>query len=110
MAHRLLQLGEPAPWFALPSTASANFHFDTVGGRHVVLCFFGSASQPYAARILDRFRSARDAFDDENALFFGVSTDPADQAERRVEQLLPGFRFFWDFDKTASRMYGVATE
>jgi hypothetical protein len=42
------------------------------------------------------------------ASFFGVSVDPADQTQNRVQESMPGIRFFWDFDATVSRLYGAA--
>ena len=110
MPKPLPQPGEPAPWFYARSTTNPRYAFDTVGGRYVVLCFFGSAGDPYAARVLDGFLAAQGVFDDQNALFFGVSTDPADEAEGRVKEAVPGYRYFWDFDRAVSAACGVATE
>jgi peroxiredoxin len=100
--------GEPAPWFVAPSTASPKFHFDTIAGRYVVLSFFGSAAHPAAAEALAGFLRLREVFDDHNATFFGVSTDPADQTAGRVQEQLPGVRFFWDFDRSVSRLFAAA--
>src|SRR5262249_2793872 len=44
------------------------------------------------------------------AAFFGVSVDPADQRDRGLANVEPGFRFFWDFDCAVARLYGVADE
>jgi predicted 2-oxoglutarate/Fe(II)-dependent dioxygenase YbiX len=52
----------------------------------------------------------RARFNDEHVCFFGVSTDPDDEAQQRVRQLVPGFRLFWDFDGAVSRLYGAATQ
>jgi hypothetical protein len=46
-------------------------------------------------------------FDDKHASFFGVSIDPADEANKRVVGRVPGYRLFWDFDGNASRLCGV---
>jgi hypothetical protein len=48
---------------------------------------------------------ARDCFDDDNACFFGVSTDHADQGH--LKQIFPGYRCFWDFERGFIRRYGV---
>jgi peroxiredoxin/predicted 2-oxoglutarate/Fe(II)-dependent dioxygenase YbiX len=103
----LLQPGEPAPWFHARSTGNTDFHFDTIAGRYVVLCFFGSAADPYASAILGGIRRTDGVFDGANVAFFGVSTDPADETERRVAEVLPGCRYFWDFDLAVSRAYGA---
>jgi predicted 2-oxoglutarate/Fe(II)-dependent dioxygenase YbiX/peroxiredoxin len=104
----MLTPGDPTPWFAARSTASPDFHFDTVGGRFIVLCFFGSAADPAARRVLDDVAAARARFDAVNVVFFGVSTDPDDERLGRVRQESPGVIYFWDFDAAVSRLYGAA--
>jgi predicted 2-oxoglutarate/Fe(II)-dependent dioxygenase YbiX len=54
--------------------------------------------------------SGRQIFDDRAAIFFGVSTDPRDESEARVQASMPGIRFFWDFDRNVSKLYGVARD
>jgi predicted 2-oxoglutarate/Fe(II)-dependent dioxygenase YbiX len=49
----------------------------------------------------------RSRFDDTRACFFGVSLDPADEAQERVKASMPGLRYFWDFDTAVSRLYGA---
>jgi hypothetical protein len=41
--------GEPAPWLIVPSSKNPRYHFDSVAGRFIVLCFFGSAGNPAIA-------------------------------------------------------------
>jgi hypothetical protein len=79
------------------------FHFDTVAGRYNLLCFFQSAALPGSEQVLGNVLRCRDRFDDANACFFGVSTDPEDERQSRVQEIVPGIRFFWDF---AVRDYG----
>lgn len=101
------QTGEPAPWFVARSSGSPRFHFDTVAGRYVVLCFFGSAAEPRSRGVLDEILRHRDVFDDVNACFFGISIDPEDERTGRIHESVPGFRLFWDFDRSISRLYGA---
>jgi predicted 2-oxoglutarate/Fe(II)-dependent dioxygenase YbiX len=72
-----------------------------------VLCFFGSAADPGAQAALREVQAHRAMLDDVRACFFGVSLDPADAASGRVAESLPGIRFFWDFDRAVSRLYGA---
>jgi len=109
MEQKKLNVGEPAPWFEVRSPVNPSFHFDTVAGRRIVLCFFGSAADPKSRRILDGFRARRDTFDDSNCCFFGVSVDSQDEALARVQEQLPGIRLFWDFDRRVSKLYGAAS-
>lgn len=109
MRQTLLTIGEPAPWFTARSTNNANFHFDTLAGRYIVLCFFGSAAVETSQRILADIWSQKAIFDDQHCCFFGVSVDPEDEKQSRVQQHIPGIRFFWDFNGVISQQYGAVT-
>lgn len=105
----MLTPGDPAPWFKVRSTVNPTYNFDTVGGRYIVLCFFGSAANPGSRRVLDAIEQNHDRFDVENVCFFGVSTDSDDERLDRVRQQWPGIMYFWDFDRAVSRLYGAAS-
>src|SRR5829696_3291596 len=107
LVYRSLLPGDPAPWFHQRSFANPNYAFDTAAGRYIVLCFFASAADPVARRALDAVQAHRHLFDDDRLSFFGVSLDPQDEAQQRVQDSYPGLRYFWDFDRTVSRLYGV---
>lgn len=107
MARAQLTVGDPAPWFTARSTSNPQYHFNVVAGRYVVLCFFGSASEPVSQRILSDFLQNRNCFDDDNFCFFGVSIDPEDERLPRVRQQVPGIRYFWDFDLKISHLFGA---
>lgn len=110
-AYRVLQVGDPAPWFTQNCTSNPQFKFDTVAGRYIVLCFFGSASDEIGRAAMAAMQGEHRAlFDDDKLALFGVSADPADRAEGRVKEMLPGIRHFWDFDGTISRLYGALPE
>jgi predicted 2-oxoglutarate/Fe(II)-dependent dioxygenase YbiX/peroxiredoxin len=98
--------GDPVPWFRQRSFGNPSYAFDTVAGRYVVLCFFGSAGDAAGRRAIDAVLANRDHFDDRRACFFGVSIDPGDEAEGRIRDSIPGLRFFLDFDGMVSRLYG----
>lgn len=108
MSARDLIPGEPAPWFVARTTGTDKYHFGTVAGRYIVMSFFGSARIATSAAVLQGLLEQRDRFDGTNICFFGVSVDPADEASERVRQTLPGVRFFWDFDRTISQLYGAS--
>lgn len=112
-----LMPGDPCPW--LRKRQSANqLHcglddgvlppgLDQMAGRYVVLCFYASAGEPSGRAAIDAMLRHRSEFDDERACFFGVSIDSADKAEKRVEDKLPGVRFFWDLHGMLSRLCGA---
>ncbi|MEQ1780738.1 MAG: 2OG-Fe(II) oxygenase [Hyphomonadaceae bacterium] len=99
--------GEPAPRFMQRATGNPRYQFEAAAGRNLVLCFMGSATFQAGRESLTAVLARRDLFDDVHASFFGVSIDPRDEAESRLASILPGYRFFWDFDHTISRLYGA---
>ena len=107
MTSTLLLPGDPAPWFVAPSSTNPRYHFDSVAGRYVVLSFFGSAATPGMREMLAQIMRRTDVFEDEHAAFFGVSCDPDDQRQQRVNERIPGFRVFWDFGLKISTLYGA---
>lgn len=104
-----LSPGDPAPWFEQRNTSSERYHFDTVGGRYIVLCFFGSAAAEHGKTALAAIERNRSLFDDDKIALFGVSLDPADEKQGRIKEQLPGIRHFWDADGKVSMLYGVLT-
>lgn len=102
--------GDPAPWFKAFCAGNPQYSFSTAGGRYVALCFFGSAETEAAQKAVAAATARPDLFDEAKALFFGVTIDPRDRAERRVADADPGVRIVWDFDRAVSRLYGALVE
>jgi predicted 2-oxoglutarate/Fe(II)-dependent dioxygenase YbiX/peroxiredoxin len=110
MSKRLWLLGDPVPMFVARSTNNPRFNFDTAAGRYVVICFFGSALVENHRKAIEHITAKPNFFNDETACFFGVSIDTNDEALERVKQVLPGIRYFWDFDGEVSKLYGAIEE
>lgn len=104
---RRLLPGDAVPWFRVRATSSENFTFATIAGRYIVLCFFGSAGSDATRGPLESLLKHGELFDDQRAHFFGVSCDPKDESEKRVEPRIPGIRYFWDFNGSVSEMFGA---
>ena len=102
-----LSPGESAPWFVGRTAANPRYSFSTVAGRHVVLTFFGSAGDPLSAAVVNGILDRQAMMDGLNLCFFGVSSDPQDEALPRVRDLGPGIRYLWDFDRSIAALYGV---
>lgn len=103
-----LKVGDPAHRFRAPALSSNdNYRFDLAAGRHLLLLFFGSAADPVCEAALKLVAYKRLMFDDDTASFFGITIDPQDVAERRIAQSLPGIRFFLDYDRSVSSLYGA---
>ena len=107
-AVRRPQFGELAPVFSAASDINPNFLFRSLGGRWIVMMFFGTLGHGPSQTAFNRALARRDLFDDARAQFFGVSYDPADKNERGLKNSLPGMRYFWDFDQAVSRLYGAS--
>jgi peroxiredoxin/predicted 2-oxoglutarate/Fe(II)-dependent dioxygenase YbiX len=103
----MLEVGEPAPFFAAATDGVDRYSLDVAAGRWIVLMIFGTLSEPAAFEGLRLALTRGEIFNGLDAAFFGVSVDPADQAERGLKNVEPGVRFFWDFDCTVARLYGV---
>ena len=99
--------GDPFPHLAPRTQSRPRFAVDTLAGRYIVLCLYGSAAHPGARRALETVIRRRVLFDDARASFFGVSVDPADESEGRVRDTLPGLRFVLDLDEAVSRACGA---
>ncbi len=103
----LLPPGKPAPWFTAASTTNPNYHFESVAGRYVVMCFLKSSSDTASKKVLEDLAHYREVFNDKFCCFFGVSIDPEDQKFSRLQEQIPGIRFFIDLDQNVSLLYKV---
>ncbi len=97
--------GDPVPMFTAPSSVNAKFNFETLAGMYVVLGFFGSATSELAQKAMAAVMARKDMFDDVRACFFGISANPDDYKEKRLKQVIPGIRYFWDFDLNIGRQF-----
>jgi peroxiredoxin/predicted 2-oxoglutarate/Fe(II)-dependent dioxygenase YbiX len=104
-----LTVGDPVPWFRLPSTSNPNYNFDTVGGYQIILFFFGSTQIEQSAQAVRDFCAMQDELTALEVPFFGVGIDPQDQF-LATEITHPTYcKFLWDFEQTVSQQYGVCT-
>lgn len=100
--------GDHAPWFQAPAlSGSPAYTFDSVAGRHLLMLFFGSARVAASAEALQLIQQHRGLFDDVRASFFGVTIDPEDAERHRIAQQIPGVRFFLDYGRELSSLYGA---
>jgi peroxiredoxin/predicted 2-oxoglutarate/Fe(II)-dependent dioxygenase YbiX len=102
-----LTVGDPVPWFTLPSTSTPTFHFDSVGGHRVILFFFGSTKNNRIREILDQFCTCQNQLTSYQVPFFGISIDPDDSFLTELVENKTYFKFLWDFKQEVSIRYGV---
>jgi len=105
----MLGFGERAPSFSATALdGNPKYIFDSAAGRPMVMLFLGSGASGLCAGALDLLRQHNEIFDDQRAIFFGVTIDPQDAAEGRIAQRIPGIRWFLDYDTSVSRLFGAA--
>lgn len=103
--------GQVAPWFhAAALDGNPRYAFDTAAGRWIVMLFLGSAGQEAAQAALAVLAAHRALFDDTRACFFGVTVDAEDAGAGRIAPVLPGIRWFLDYDRKVSTAYGAISE
>ncbi|MEM7209522.1 MAG: 2OG-Fe(II) oxygenase [Pseudomonadota bacterium] len=103
-----LAVGVRPPMFKGLTRVNPQFAFETIArGQYVVLSFFGSSNSDSGASFLRKLLECRNLFDDDRASFFGVSTDPADYHKSRIEDQMPGIRFFYDLDQKIQNLYKI---
>ncbi|HWY88113.1 MAG TPA: 2OG-Fe(II) oxygenase [Gemmataceae bacterium] len=74
----MFQVGEYVPWYVVQGTDGSKFAPQTFDAKYVVLCFFGSTSNPYSRRVLDDIERHGERFHGESIVFVGISADPKD--------------------------------
>jgi predicted 2-oxoglutarate/Fe(II)-dependent dioxygenase YbiX/peroxiredoxin len=99
--------GDPAPTFTARASNNPRFVFDTIAGRYILLTFVRSSSAPEERAVIDAIAAQSAGFDDINACWFIVSSDPQDEVEGALPLRMPGIRAFHDLDLSIHRSYGV---
>lgn len=107
----MLDTGDSVPSIRGPVlSGNSNFVLDSAAGRPMVLLVLGSGAWQPAAAALALLARHQQIFDDRNAMFFGITVDPADAAGGRVVQRIPGIRWFLDYDSAISHTLGAVAE
>lgn len=109
--NQMLAWGDHAPWFKAAALSGApQYAFDTVAGRHVLMLFYGSASHAPCREALALVAANEALFDDISACFYGITVDPHDASSGMIAQRIPGIRYFLDYDRKVSALYGAAED
>jgi predicted 2-oxoglutarate/Fe(II)-dependent dioxygenase YbiX/peroxiredoxin len=101
--------GEPAPFFTAETDGNPAYSIQVAAGRWLVLMVFGSLADEAGRRAHETAMARRALFNDADAAFFGVSTDPDDRFARGLANAAFGVRYFWDFDQAICRTLGLAS-
>lgn len=106
--YRRLLAGDTAPWFTVPSLRNPGAAFDTTAGRWLLLVFLGTAQVPPAVKALEQLAARRALFDDDRIALFCVTAAGDDRG--RVQDSIPGWRWLFDCDLAAAKLYGCAPD
>ncbi|HVE62315.1 MAG TPA: thioredoxin-dependent thiol peroxidase [Mycobacteriales bacterium] len=102
-----LQVGDPAPAFALPDADSVTVALSDFAGRKVVLYAYPAASTPGCTKQACGFRDGRAAFADAGFAVIGISPDKPEQlAKFRAAEGL-NFPLVSDPSKATLTAYGA---
>jgi peroxiredoxin Q/BCP len=107
----VLQAGQPAPKFRLPSSTGKTVALaDFIGMRRVVLFFYPKADTPGCTTEACGFRDALPRFDTANAAVLGISPDPIDDVARFAQKFDLNYPLLADADHAVAEQYGVWQE
>ncbi len=106
---RILNEGVPAPLFSAPMRDGTPVRLaDYRGMKNVVLFFYPKDFTPGCTREVCAYRDSHAAFEELEAVVFGISYDDARSHRRFSECYDLPFPLLTDVDHSISRKYGVA--
>ena len=111
MANQVLQAGQPAPKFRLPSSTGKTVALaDSIGKRRVVLFFYPKADTPGCTTEACGFRDALPRFETSNATVLGISPDPVEDVTNFAQKFNIPYALLADADHAVAEQYGVWQE
>jgi len=99
-------LFEQVPHFKGNSPRNPSFSFSSLGGRPIVLMFFGSMRRPGSAAIVKKMQTIAEAYKDKGFIVCAICADPDDKAQERIDERTT-FIVFWDFDGEIANQFGI---
>jgi peroxiredoxin Q/BCP len=107
MTTTTLQIGDPAPDFALPSDQGTTVHLSDLRGKRVVLYFYPKDDTSGCTTQACGFRDAYPQIEEKNAVVLGISPDDARSHQKfKTKYDLP-FLLLVDSDHVVADAYGV---
>ena len=103
----MIDVGDPAPDFALPSDRGDTVRLSDLKGRRVVLFFYPKDDTPGCTKEACGFRDAVPAIEARDATVLGVSPDPVRSHERFRDKYGLNFPLLADEDHRVAEAYGA---
>jgi thioredoxin-dependent peroxiredoxin len=102
-----LDVGDPAPDFALPGTGEKTYRLSDYRGRRVILAFYPGDFTAVCTKQFCSYRDQSDRLDGLGAEVLGISPQSVDSHERFAEEKRLNVPLLADEDKSVARAYGV---
>jgi thioredoxin-dependent peroxiredoxin len=102
-----LDVGDPAPDFALPGTGDRTYRLGDYRGRKLVLAFYPGDSTTVCTKQFCSYRDEGERLDGLGAEVLGISSQSVDSHERFVKEKSLNVPLLADEDLAVSRSYGV---
>lgn len=106
----MLESGDKAPDFTLPTNGGETLSLKSLKGKTVVLYFYPKDMTPGCTTEAQDFRDHSKDFDKAGAVIVGVSKDSVKRHDNFVEKLSLPFQLVSDEDGTLCEAFGVWVE
>ena len=106
----VLQVGDPAPDFALPNQDGKTVSLSDFRGKKLVLFFYLKDESAKCTKQVCSFRDHHDIFIEKNTEVVGISFDNRQSHKQFIEKYSLPFQLLSDSDTKVSTAYGVYGE
>ena len=106
----MLEEGDQAPGFTLPSDDGSSVSLEDFRGKKVVLYFYPKDDTPGCTTEACEFRDLGPRFEEHDAVVLGVSPDPVASHEKFKDKYDLDFPLLADEDHQVAESYGVWKE
>ncbi len=105
----VIALGDPVPWFSLPTVAGGRVDLHVDAGRWIALSFLGNLSEPRVAQELAELLKHAALFREDHLVFYAVLTAPPspEMTAAIAQGTGPALNFLADYDGAVTRTYGA---
>jgi peroxiredoxin Q/BCP len=103
-----VDVGDPAPDFALPGTGERTYRLSDYRGRKVVLAFYPGDFTAVCTKQFCSYRDEGERIDNLGAEVLGISAQSVGSHERFTREKSLNVPLLADEDKAVARAYGVA--